>query len=217
VNHWIYLEQVSCNPDAFPVAEPWVTEWPSTGENETKPRPLHLTWESWKQWTACDVHSWEYCALDSFVDFGTMYVVCLFTSCASPIILFSSLFSLLIFSFENRYAPFPCWFLLHAVNCGRFCFWRCQSVFFVCVWNISETAERICTEFTRKTCLVPPRTSLKVKDQGHQGQKLHFSALSAVCVQFLVSCFILILVLVKYSAGNTVEQNSSVFSLIRMR
>jgi len=27
--------------------------------------------------------------------------------------------------------------------------------FFVCVWSISGTAERICTKFTRKTCLVP--------------------------------------------------------------
>ena len=28
-------------------------------------------------------------------------------------------------------------------------------VFFVCVWNISGTAERICAKFTGKTCLVP--------------------------------------------------------------
>jgi len=34
-----------------------------------------------------------------------------------------------------------------AVNSGRL-FWRRQSVFFVCVWNISETAERICVKFT---------------------------------------------------------------------
>jgi len=27
--------------------------------------------------------------------------------------------------------------------------------FFVCVWNISGTAERICAKFTGKTCLVP--------------------------------------------------------------
>jgi len=46
-------------------------------------------------------------------------------------------------------------FLTHAVNCGRFCFWRRQSVFLVCVWNISGTAERICAKFTRKTCLIP--------------------------------------------------------------
>jgi len=34
-----------------------------------------------------------------------------------------------------------------------FCFWRSLWLF-VCVWNISGTAERICTKFTRKMCLV---------------------------------------------------------------
>ena len=60
------------------------------------------------------------------------------------------------------------WFLLslpHAVNCGRFCFWRRQSVFFVCVWNISETAERICAKFTWKTCLVPRSDEFEGQDQ----------------------------------------------------
>ena len=61
------------------------------------------------------VGSGEYCTLDSFVDFGAIYIVCLFTS---PLILFSSLFSYLStplpvpvcnFSFENRPAPFPGW------------------------------------------------------------------------------------------------------------
>jgi len=56
--------------------------------------------------------SGEYCALDSFVDFDTVYIVCLFTSFAPPLILFSSLISLLIyplpiFSFKNRPTPFP--------------------------------------------------------------------------------------------------------------
>jgi len=41
-------------------------------------------------------NSWS---TDSFVDFGIIYIVCLFTSYASPFILFSSLFSLLFFSF----------------------------------------------------------------------------------------------------------------------
>jgi len=27
--------------------------------------------------------------------------------------------------------------------------------FFVCVWNVSGTAERVCAKFTCKTCLVP--------------------------------------------------------------
>ena len=47
--------------------------------------------------------------LDSIFDFGAIYIVCLFISYASPLILFS-LFSylslpLLIFSFENIPAP----------------------------------------------------------------------------------------------------------------
>jgi len=33
--------------------------------------------------------SGEYCALDSFVDFGAVYIVCLFTSYTSLLILFS--------------------------------------------------------------------------------------------------------------------------------
>jgi len=44
---------------------------------------------------------------------------------------------------------------LHAVNCGRFCFSHHQSLFFCfCVWNISRTAEQICTKFAWKICLV---------------------------------------------------------------
>jgi len=34
----------------------------------------------------------EQCALDSFVDFGAVYIVRLFTSFVSPLVLFSSLF-----------------------------------------------------------------------------------------------------------------------------
>ena len=30
----------------------------------------------------------EHCTLDTFVDFGSMYIICLFTLCASPLILF---------------------------------------------------------------------------------------------------------------------------------
>jgi len=35
-------------------------------------------------------------------------------------------------------------FFPRAVNCRRFCFWRRQFVVFVCVWNVSGTAEQIC-------------------------------------------------------------------------
>jgi len=43
--------------------------------------------------------------------------------------------------------------------------------FFVCVWNISGTAEQVCAKFTWKTwtCL-----KVKVKGQGHQEQKVTF-------------------------------------------
>jgi len=57
----------------------------------------------------------------------------------------------------------------------------------VCVWNILGTAEWICTKFTWKTCLVHRSKQFEgqVKGQGHQGQKMAFSALSATCVQFM--------------------------------
>ena len=65
----------------------------------------------------------------------------------------------------------------------------CDFVFlFVCESkNITETAEWICAKFTGKTCFIPCPTSLKVKvkGQGHQGQKQHFLALSAACVWFM--------------------------------
>jgi len=58
-------------------------------------------------------------------------------------------------------------FLPHAVSCVRFRFWHCD--FFVSVWNISGTTEKICAKFTRKTCLV--HRSDEFEGQGHQGQK----------------------------------------------
>ena len=70
----------------------------------------------------------------------------------------------------------------HTANCGRFCLWHCLWLF-LCVWNISGTAERICAKFTRKTCLVP--RSDECKGQGHQRQRTAFLALSAACVQFM--------------------------------
>ena len=66
-----------------------------------------------------------------------------------------------------------------AVSCGRFCFWRRQSGFFVCVWTwfAPDSHERRVWSLAR--------TSLKVKDQGHQEQQRHFSAISAACVRFM--------------------------------
>ena len=47
---------------------------------------------------------------------------------------------------------------------------------FVCVWNISGIAERICATFTWKMWLVPRSDKFEdqVKGQGHQGQKAAF-------------------------------------------
>jgi len=42
--------------------------------------------------------------------------------------------------------------------------------------NVSGNAERICAKFTPKTYLVPRSNDfeVKIKGQGHQGQKRHF-------------------------------------------
>jgi len=62
--------------------------------------------------------------------------------------------------------------LPHAVNCGRFCFGAVSLWFFVCVWNISGTAERICAKFIWKTCLV--RRSEEFEGQGQRSKiKVH--------------------------------------------
>jgi len=73
--------------------------------------------------------------------------------------------------------------LLHAVNCGRFCFWLRQSVVFVYVRNISGTAERIYAKITLKTCMVS--RSEEFEGQGHQGQRMAFFSLLVACVQFV--------------------------------
>jgi len=76
----------------------------------------------------------------------------------------------------------------HAWNCVRFCF-GAVCYFFVCVWNISGIAERICTTFTDNTCLVPPSDEFEGQGQGPKvkvirDKKRHFSALLAACVRF---------------------------------
>jgi len=76
--------------------------------------------------------------------------------------------------------------LPHAVNCVRFCFWRCLWPFLF-VYE-PGTAERICAKFTRKTCLVPRSDEfegLKIKGQRSRspGTRTTFSALSAACVR----------------------------------
>ena len=71
------------------------------------------------------------------------------------------------------------------MNCRSFCFWPRRSVVFVCVWNISRTAERICAKFTCKTCLVPRLVEFEGQRSRSSGKKTAFSALSAACVRFM--------------------------------
>jgi len=81
-------------------------------------------------------------------------------------------------------------YLPHDSTTGGSAFWHRQSLVFVCLWNISGTAERICDKFIRKTCWSVARTNLKVKvkDQRSRspGTKTAFSGpcggLRAVCV-----------------------------------
>jgi len=75
--------------------------------------------------------------------------------------------------------------LPHAVNCGRFCFWRRQSVVF-CLCIAGPLNGFAPNSHGRRVWSVD-RTSLKVKvkGRGHQGQKRHFSALSTACVRFM--------------------------------
>ena len=59
--------------------------------------------------------------------------------------------------------------------------------FFVCVWNISWTAEWTCTKFTWKSCLVPHLDMFEGQGQRSRlpGQKQHFLALLAACMWFV--------------------------------
>ena len=61
------------------------------------------------------------------------------------------------------------------------------SVTFLCVWNVSGTAQRICAKFTGKTCLVPRSEGFEGQCQRSRspGTKTAFSALSAACVRFV--------------------------------
>ena len=74
-------------------------------------------------------------------------------------------------------------FLPQAVNCGRFCFWRRQSVFFVCVWNISDVHQ-----IHSKDVFGPSlgRVGMsRSKAKVIRGKKRHFSALLAAYVRFM--------------------------------
>ena len=80
------------------------------------------------------------------------------------------------------------YFLPHAVNCGRFCFWHRQSVvFFVSVWNILGTD--LCQIHTEdmfgpslgQVWRSRSRSNVKVTSD----KKRHFLALLAACVRFM--------------------------------
>jgi len=79
-------------------------------------------------------------------------------------------------------------YLPHAVNCIRVCFWRPQSGFLF-VYEISrEPLNGFAPNSLGRRVLSRVGTSLKVKvkGQGHRGQKTNFSALSAAgCVRFM--------------------------------
>ena len=58
--------------------------------------------------------------------------------------------------------------------------------FFVFVWNISGTAEQICTKFTQKTCLVCRLDEFEAQRSRSPGtKKRHFSALTAAWMRFM--------------------------------
>jgi len=74
-----------------------------------------------------------------------------------------------------------------AIFIAKVLFLALSVIFFVCVWNVSGTAEQICTKFTRNTCLVPLSNEFEGQCQRSRspGTKRHFSALLAACVWFV--------------------------------
>ena len=81
--------------------------------------------------------------------------------------------------------------LPHTVNCGRFCFWRRQSVFLF-VYEISREPQNgfAPNSHRRRACSLI-QTSLKVKIKGQRSkvkvtrEKAVFSVLSAAWVRFM--------------------------------
>jgi len=78
----------------------------------------------------------------------------------------------------------PCFIISRSELRKVLFFWRRQCVFFVCAWNISGIAERICTKSTWKTCMVPRSDEFEGQGQRSRspGTKTAFLALSAACV-----------------------------------
>ena len=72
------------------------------------------------------------------------------------------------------------------MNCGRFCFWRRQSAFFlyeICRERLNGFAPN--SQGRRVWSLTRTSLKVKVKGQGRRGQKRHFSTLPAACVRFM--------------------------------
>ena len=57
------------------------------------------------------------------------------------------------------------------------------SLLFVCVWNISRTAERICAKFSQKMCFVP--CSFDFEGQGQRSRSPGTKTTFFSCVRFV--------------------------------
>jgi len=78
------------------------------------------------------------------------------------------------------------------MNCGRFCFWRHQSVMFLFVYEISpELLNGFAPNSHGRHVWSLAQPSLRVRDQCHPGQKRHFSALLAASVRLCVKTSLL--------------------------
>jgi len=81
--------------------------------------------------------------------------------------------------------------LPHAVNCGRFSFWRRQSVVFcLCMKYLGNRRTNLRQihkeDVFRQSLRRVRRSRSKVEGQGHQGQRNGiFAALSTACVRFM--------------------------------
>ena len=70
----------------------WIFYWLHKAEKQNIYQNKNTQDGRWKMFNNYQAASKAVCGLDSIFHFGTTYIVCLFTSYASPLILFSSLF-----------------------------------------------------------------------------------------------------------------------------
>ena len=77
-------------------------------------------------------------------------------------------------------------FLPHAVNCGRFCFWRRQSVVFcLCIKYLRNCWTDLCQVHTEDVFCSSLRRIWRSKVKVARDKNRHFSTLAAACVQFM--------------------------------